>query len=57
MRNSFAKKSTSLGLKPWMWIGWLRLMYCIKRNHPIHIHGFSPSEIDFFCEAVPDGCG
>ena len=25
MRNSFAKKSTSLGLNPWMWIGWLRL--------------------------------
>src|SRR2546425_3025430 len=20
----------------------------IKRHHPIHIHGFSPSEIDFF---------
>jgi cyclic dehypoxanthinyl futalosine synthase len=23
-------------------------MRYIKRNHPIHIHGFSPSEVDFF---------
>jgi cyclic dehypoxanthinyl futalosine synthase len=22
----------------------------IKRNHPIHIHGFSPSEVDFFAK-------
>jgi cyclic dehypoxanthinyl futalosine synthase len=25
-------------------------MRYIKRNHPIHIHGFSPSEIDFFAK-------
>jgi len=23
-------------------------MRYIKRHHPIHIHGFSPSEVDFF---------
>src|SRR5437868_15211920 len=27
---------------------YLDLMKYIKRNHPIHIHGFSPSEVDFF---------
>jgi cyclic dehypoxanthinyl futalosine synthase len=26
----------------------LELLRYIKRNHPIHIHGFSPSEVDFF---------
>jgi hypothetical protein len=26
MRYSFDQKSTSLGLNPWTWIGWLRLM-------------------------------
>jgi cyclic dehypoxanthinyl futalosine synthase len=25
-------------------------MRYIKRNHPIHIHGFSPSEVDFFAK-------
>ena len=25
-------------------------MRYVKRNHPIHIHGFSPSEIDFFAK-------
>ncbi len=33
-------------------------MRYIKRNHPIHIHGFSPSEVVFFSErfglSVPD---
>jgi cyclic dehypoxanthinyl futalosine synthase len=31
---------------PFQW--YLDLLAYIKRNHPIHIHGFSPSEIDFF---------
>jgi cyclic dehypoxanthinyl futalosine synthase len=31
---------------PFQW--YLDLMSYIKRNHPIHIHGFSPSEVDFF---------
>ncbi|HTR78250.1 MAG TPA: CofH family radical SAM protein, partial [Gemmatimonadaceae bacterium] len=31
---------------PFQW--YLDLLQYIKRNHPIHIHGFSPSEIDFF---------
>ncbi len=31
---------------PFQW--YLDLMRYIKRHHPIHIHGFSPSEIDFF---------
>ena len=31
---------------PFQW--YLDLMAYIKRNHPIHIHGFSPSEVDFF---------
>src|SRR3954449_4518310 len=34
------------------------LLRYIKRNHPIHIHGFSPSEVVFFSErfglSVPD---
>ena len=33
---------------PFQW--YLDLMAYIKRNHPIHIHGFSPSEIDFFAK-------
>src|SRR5438034_1643406 len=31
---------------PFEW--YLDLLRYIKRNHPIHIHGFSPSEVDFF---------
>jgi len=31
---------------PFQW--YLDLMRYIKQYHPIHIHGFSPSEIDFF---------
>lgn len=31
---------------PFRW--YLDLLAYIKRNHPIHIHGFSPSEVDFF---------
>ena len=31
---------------PFEW--YLDLMRYIKRHHPIHIHGFSPSEVDFF---------
>ena len=33
---------------PFQW--YLDLMSYIKRNHPIHIHGFSPSEVDFFAK-------
>jgi len=37
------------GHNPYVPFEWyLDLMRYIKRNHPIHIHGFSPSEIDFF---------
>jgi cyclic dehypoxanthinyl futalosine synthase len=31
---------------PFQW--YLDLLDYLKRNHPIHIHGFSPSEVDFF---------
>jgi cyclic dehypoxanthinyl futalosine synthase len=31
---------------PFQW--YLDLMRYIKKYHPIHIHGFSPSEVDFF---------
>jgi cyclic dehypoxanthinyl futalosine synthase len=31
---------------PFQW--YLDLLRYIKRHHPIHIHGFSPSEVDFF---------
>lgn len=31
---------------PFTW--YLDLLRYIKRNHPIHIHAFSPSEVDFF---------
>src|SRR5215470_9357281 len=31
---------------PFQW--YLDLMRYIKQHHPIHIHGFSPSEVDFF---------
>ena len=39
------------GHNPYIPFDWyLDLMRYIKRNHPIHIHGFSPSEIDFFAK-------
>jgi cyclic dehypoxanthinyl futalosine synthase len=39
------------GHNPYIPFDWyLDLMRYIKRNHPIHIHGFSPSEIVFFSE-------
>jgi cyclic dehypoxanthinyl futalosine synthase len=31
---------------PFQW--YLDLLQYVKKTHPIHIHGFSPSEIDFF---------
>jgi cyclic dehypoxanthinyl futalosine synthase len=37
------------GHNPYVPFAWyLDLLRYIKRHHPIHIHGFSPSEIDFF---------
>ncbi len=37
------------GHNPYIPFAWyLDLLRYIKRNHPIHIHGFSPSEVDFF---------
>src|SRR5690348_7584876 len=33
---------------PFEW--YLELLKYIKRYHPIHIHGFSPSEVDFFAK-------
>ncbi len=37
------------GHNPYIPFEWyLELMQYIKRHHPIHIHGFSPSEVDFF---------
>ncbi|HEU5171103.1 MAG TPA: cyclic dehypoxanthinyl futalosine synthase [Gemmatimonadales bacterium] len=39
------------GHNPYIPFGWyLDLMRYIKQNHPIHIHGFSPSEVVFFSE-------
>ena len=39
------------GHNPYIPFEWyLDLMQYIKRNHPIHIHGFSPSEVDFFAK-------
>jgi cyclic dehypoxanthinyl futalosine synthase len=39
------------GHNPYIPVQWyLDLMQYIKRNHPIHIHGFSPSEVDFFAK-------
>jgi cyclic dehypoxanthinyl futalosine synthase len=39
------------GHNPYIPFEWyIDLMKYIKRNHPIHIHGFSPSEIDFFAK-------
>ncbi len=37
------------GHNPYIPFDWyLDLMRYVKAHHPIHIHGFSPSEIDFF---------
>ena len=39
------------GHNPYIPFEWyLDLMRYIKQNHPIHIHGFSPSEVVFFSE-------
>ena len=39
------------GHNPYIPFEWyLDLMRYIKQHHPIHIHGFSPSEIVFFSE-------
>jgi len=39
------------GHNPYIKFEWyLNLMRYIKEHHPIHIHGFSPSEIDFFAK-------
>ena len=39
------------GHNPYIPFEWyLDLLRYIKRNHPIHIHGFSPSEVDFFSQ-------
>lgn len=39
------------GHNPYIPFAWyLDLMRYIKRHHPIHIHGFSPSEVVFFSE-------
>jgi cyclic dehypoxanthinyl futalosine synthase len=37
------------GHNPYIPFDWyLDLLRYIKRHHPIHVHGFSPSEVDFF---------
>jgi len=39
------------GHNPYIPFEWyLDLLRYIKRNHPIHVHGFSPSEVDFFAK-------
>ncbi|HEU4569479.1 MAG TPA: cyclic dehypoxanthinyl futalosine synthase [Gemmatimonadales bacterium] len=39
------------GHNPYIPFEWyLELLRYIKRNHPIHVHGFSPSEVVFFSE-------
>ena len=39
------------GHNPYIPFAWyLELMRYIKQHHPIHIHGFSPSEVVFFSE-------
>jgi cyclic dehypoxanthinyl futalosine synthase len=39
------------GHNPYIPFEWYRdLMRYIKEHHPIHIHGFSPSEVDFFAK-------
>ncbi len=47
------------GHNPYIPFEWyLELLRYIKRHHPIHVHGFSPSEVIFFAErfglTVPD---
>ena len=37
------------GHNPYIPFDWyLDLLRYVKQNHPIHVHGFSPSEVDFF---------
>jgi cyclic dehypoxanthinyl futalosine synthase len=37
------------GHNPYIPFDWyIELLRYVKRNHPIHIHGFSPSEVNFF---------
>jgi len=44
------------GHNPYIPFDWyLDLLRYIKRNHPIHIHGFSPSEVDFFAKTFRMG--
>ena len=39
------------GHNPYIPFDWyLDLLRYIKRHHPIHVHGFSPSEVDFFAK-------
>jgi cyclic dehypoxanthinyl futalosine synthase len=39
------------GHNPYIPFDWyLDLLRYIKRNHPIHVHGFSPSEVEFFAK-------
>ena len=39
------------GHNPYIPFEWyLDLLRYIKRHHPIHVHGFSPSEVDFFAK-------
>lgn len=39
------------GHNPYIPFEWyLELIKYIKRHHPIHVHGFSPSEVDFWAE-------
>jgi cyclic dehypoxanthinyl futalosine synthase len=39
------------GHNPYIPFEWyLDLLHYIKRNHPIHVHGFSPSEVEFFAK-------
>src|SRR5256886_17653885 len=42
------------GHNPYIAFEWyLDLVQYIKRNHPIHMYGFSPSEIDFLSQLFP----
>jgi len=46
------------GHNPYIPFEWyLDLLRYIKRHHPIHIHGFSPSEVDFFSTRFRMGPG
>ncbi|HEU4565228.1 MAG TPA: cyclic dehypoxanthinyl futalosine synthase [Gemmatimonadaceae bacterium] len=39
------------GHNPYIPFEWyLELLRYIKKHHPIHVHGFSPSEVDFFAK-------